>query len=121
MRPITLSAWLLAAIVAAQHDGMSMSMAGMSKPAPETVSSAKKAPAPDGCKKLSTDADWPSKEVWDAELPGWENSMADPGMKHPDVVYEVKTKGSVAKAVKFVAKHNVRLSILNSGHDFLAR
>ncbi|KAF2422409.1 FAD-binding domain-containing protein [Tothia fuscella] len=82
---------------------------------------ASKLPAPAGCKKLSTDADWPSVEVVNADLPGWEPSMPDGKMKHPDYVYEAKTVASVQRAVRFAAKHNLRLSIFNTGHDFLGR
>ena len=80
-----------------------------------------KLPAPAGCKKLPTDADWPSLDVVNSELPGWEASMPDGNFKHPDYIYEVKRVSSVQIAVRFAAKHNVRLSIINSGHDFLGR
>jgi hypothetical protein len=77
--------------------------------------------APAGCKKLPTDADWPSPEVFNQELPGWEAPMPDGNKKHPNYVYEVKTVASAQRAVKFAAKYNLRLSIINSGHDFLGR
>jgi hypothetical protein len=80
-----------------------------------------KLPAPTGCKKLHIDADWPSLDVVNQELRGWESPMPDGNMKHPDYIYEVKSVASVQKAVRFAAKHNVRLSIINSGHDFLGR
>jgi hypothetical protein len=82
---------------------------------------AQKLPAPAGCKKLPADADWPAPDVVNKELPGWEAPMPDGNQKHPDYVYEVKTVASTQRAVKFAAKHNVRLSIINSGHDFLGR
>jgi hypothetical protein len=47
--------------------------------------------------------------------------MPDGDKKHPDYIYEVKTVSSVQRAVRFVAKHNIRLSIINTGHDFLGR
>lgn len=77
--------------------------------------------APEGCKKLSVDADWPTKDILDAELPGWEPRMAGQKAQHPDWTYQVKSVSSVQRAVQFAAKHNVRISILNSGHDFLGR
>jgi hypothetical protein len=80
-----------------------------------------KLPAPVGCKKLPQDADWPSPDVVKSELPGWEAPMPDGDKKHPDYIYEVKTVSSVQRAVRFVAKHNIRLSIINTGHDFLGR
>ena len=72
-------------------------------------------------KKLPADADWPSKATLDAELPGWEPRMSSSKLKHPDVVYTTRDITGVQRAVKFAAKYNVRLSILNSGHDFLGR
>ena len=80
-----------------------------------------KLPAPPGCKKLPTDADWPTNGVLDEELKGWEPRLRNQTLKHPDWIYEVKTVASVQRAVKFASKHNVRISILNSGHDFLGR
>jgi hypothetical protein len=110
---------LLLATTAAQHNGMGMGSQQLVAAGPMS----NKLPAPDGCKKLKTDSDWPAKEVWDAELPGWEPTAKDanPDFMHPDVVYIAKTRDRVIRAVKFTAKHNVRLSIVNSGHDFLAR
>jgi hypothetical protein len=87
----------------------------------EGLSNVEKLAAPVGCKKLSTDTDWPSADVVDAELPGWEAPMPDGKMKHPDYIYEAKSVASVQRAVRFVTKHNIRLSIINSGHDFLGR
>jgi hypothetical protein len=78
-------------------------------------------PAPVGCNKLSSDADWPSLDVVNKELPGWEKPEKDGNKKHPDYIYEVKTVASVQRAVKFATKHKIRLSIINSGHDFLGR
>jgi hypothetical protein len=80
-----------------------------------------KLPAPAGCKKLPIDADWPSPDIVNKELPGWEKPEADGMKKHPDYIYEVKTIASVQRAVRFVTKHNIRLSIISSGHDFLGR
>jgi FAD/FMN-containing dehydrogenase len=82
--------------------------------------------APAHCLRLSTDADWPAKATWDAELPGWEKLGAtamgpNAGNRHPDVKYEVKRAASVARALAFAKKHRVRLAIINSGHDFPAR
>jgi hypothetical protein len=82
---------------------------------------AQKLQAPAGCKKLPKDVDWPAPDVVNKELPGWEAPMPDGDKKHPDYIYEVKTVASTQRAVKFAAKHNVRLSIINSGHDFLGR
>jgi hypothetical protein len=85
------------------------------------LTAVEKLPAPAGCKKLPSDSDWPSEDVVQAELPGWEPAMPDGKMKHPDYIYEVKSVASAQRAVRFAAKHNIRLSIINSGHDFLGR
>uniref|UniRef100_A0A8H7TLS1 FAD-binding PCMH-type domain-containing protein n=1 Tax=Bionectria ochroleuca TaxID=29856 RepID=A0A8H7TLS1_BIOOC len=58
--------------------------------------------APQGCKKLHTDDDWPSLEEWQNSIPGV--SYAD-----------------VQSAVKFSAKHNIRLTVLTTGHDEVGR
>jgi hypothetical protein len=87
----------------------------------DDLTAVQKLPAPVGCKKLPIDADWPSPDVVKEELPGAEEPMPDGVKKHPNYIYEVRTVASVQRAVRFVAKHNVRLSIINSGHDFLGR
>jgi hypothetical protein len=89
------------------------------EPAPTLSPSATvqmKSPAPSGCKKLSTDSDWPADQVWKAELTGIEPREPNQKLKHPDWTYEAKTVEHVQKAVRFAAKHNVRLSIFNTGH-----
>jgi hypothetical protein len=88
-----------------------------SRPDPPIV----RVPAPSNCKRLPIDSDWPSVEVLNAELPGWEPWMPNQKLKHPDYIYDVKTVASVQKAVRFAAKYNIRISIINSGHDFLGR
>jgi hypothetical protein len=82
-----------------------------------------KLPAPANCFKLSTDADWPSQQVWSTELKGFEvtKSSAVKGWKSPDYTYEASKASHVQNAVKFAAKHRVRISIINSGHDFMGR
>lgn len=118
-RQFVLSALLLCfstALASPQHGGMhEVSSSVAQKPVAEKV------PAPPGCKKLPVDADWPSMNVVNTELPGWEKMMADGDHKHPDYLYEVKTVKSVQRAVNFCAKHNVRLAIFNTGHDFIGR
>ena len=80
------------------------------------------AEAPQNCNRLPTDSDWPSEDVWKAALRGVEpRGRVVVGNARPDYAYEVKTVEEVQNAVNFVAKHNVRLSILNSGHDFIGR
>jgi hypothetical protein len=78
-------------------------------------------PAPTNCRKISTDSDWPTVETWQTELKGIEVLMPIKKQKHPDYIYEATTVENVQSAVNFAVKHNVRLTIINSGHDFLGR
>jgi hypothetical protein len=92
------------------------------EPAPSnnSVPTIQKTNAPTHCKKLPTDADWPPPEIWKAELKSANVLMPDE-LKHPQYILEAKTVQHVQDAVKFTAKYNIRLSIINSGHDFLGR
>lgn len=77
--------------------------------------------APAGCKIISTDSGFPNLAAVQATLPGThalEKSATEP---RPDYHFAPKTYAEVQAAVKFAAKHNIRLSLLNSGHDFLGR
>ena len=117
----TLVALSLALLASARDQGAT---AAVFRSLPSAAAAARNAPA--HCLRLSTDADWPARAVWDAELPGWEALGAttmgpNAGQRHPDVKYEVKRPASVARALAFARKHRVRLSIINSGHDFPAR
>jgi hypothetical protein len=87
---------------------------------PKTTSNS---PAPANCLKLSTDADWPSAQVWATELKGNEprKPSTKKGWTSPDYIYEASKASHVQTAVRFAAKHKVRLSIINSGHDFMGR
>jgi hypothetical protein len=80
-----------------------------------------KLPAPSNCKKLPVDSDWPSEETWNRELPGNQKRGAQKKWTSPDYTYVANTVQRVQAAVKFAAAHRVRLSILNSGHDFIGR
>jgi FAD/FMN-containing dehydrogenase len=75
--------------------------------------------APEGCKKLSTDADWPPPAEWKAAMPEVEVHKKIDGAKYPDYVLQAESYKDVQSAVKFCAKNNIRLIIISSGHDFL--
>jgi FAD/FMN-containing dehydrogenase len=75
--------------------------------------------APEGCKKLATDADWPPVAEWKAAMPEVEVHKQTAGLKHPDYVLQAESYKDVQNAVKFCAKNNIRLIIITSGHDFL--
>jgi FAD/FMN-containing dehydrogenase len=76
---------------------------------------------PPGCKKLSTDADWPISAEWKAAMPEVEVYKQTTGSKHPDYVLRAESYKDVQAAVQFCAKNNIRLVIITSGHDFLGR
>jgi hypothetical protein len=74
------------------------------------------------CKLLSSDSTWPSPEAWKAALPEVvQQKPSNTGAKHPDYSLRAETIRDVQDAVKFCAKNRIRLSIITSGHDFLAR
>jgi hypothetical protein len=91
---------------------------------PQTNSGKAVVATPEGCRVIAGDAKWPTKEVWQTGLKGSiarTASTAKTNNPHPDYRYEAKTVAHVQAAVKFAADNNLRLSILNSGHDFLGR
>jgi hypothetical protein len=76
---------------------------------------------PEDCKILPGDANWPTLEIWKESLKGVQAREKDAAPGSPDYRFNANTVGKVQAAVKFAAKHNLRLSILNSGHDFVGR
>ncbi|KAF1986982.1 hypothetical protein K402DRAFT_403914 [Aulographum hederae CBS 113979] len=83
------------------------------------VSSGKAAPA--GCKKLAVDSDWPAPEAWTAAMPEVMPLGASASQKHPDYKLKAESYKDVEDAVKFAAKNNIKITVINSGHDFLGR
>jgi hypothetical protein len=77
--------------------------------------------SPEGCRVMSGDTNWPKPEVWQKELPGVTPRKIAPNSFHPDYQISARTVQDVQNAVKFVAKYKIRLSIINSGHDYLGR
>jgi FAD/FMN-containing dehydrogenase len=75
--------------------------------------------APTGCLKLPTDSDWPAPEVWTAQLPGIIPRKERDG-DQPNYRIRPKNAAEVQKAVKFAKDHNIRLSVLVSGHGIYA-
>lgn len=77
---------------------------------------------PSGCRKLNTDIDWPDVEIWKAALPG---VVATNGSDKwgPTVDYRLQAKSvaDVQNAVRFAKEHNIRLTVLTTGHDQLER
>lgn len=76
------------------------------------------------CKLLPGDAKWPAIDVWKSALPGvvaLEKSQEEGLPRRPDYQLVATTIEQVQAAVKFTSEHNIRLTILNSGVDFLGR
>jgi hypothetical protein len=74
------------------------------------------------CRKLPGDAGWPAPDVWSKVLPGAvPRGPQDPKLTRPDYQLTVTSIAEVQAAVKFTADHGIRLTILNSAHDFLGR
>jgi hypothetical protein len=72
----------------------------------------------EGCLKLFSDKEWPSPAEWTAVLPRVlpraRNLLA--GLVRPDYHLTALSVADVQVAVKFCAKHGIRLTIINSGH-----
>ncbi|KAE9984621.1 hypothetical protein EG328_008455 [Venturia inaequalis] len=74
------------------------------------------------CKVTATDAAWPKEDVWKEAMPKVAaRGNLKAGVTAPDYKVVATNSQEVIQAVKFAAEHNVRLSILNSGYDFLGR
>jgi hypothetical protein len=77
---------------------------------------------PVGCRAVHGDTSWPSQEIWFQELPGVVATRARPSnASKTDFTYIARNASDVQAAVNFATKHNVRLTITNSGTDFLGR
>lgn len=73
---------------------------------------------PASCKLLSTDPAWPAAAIWRQAMPEVEKFGDKGAKKHPNWRLDATSVEEVVAAVKFAANNNIRLSILNSGHDF---
>ena len=76
---------------------------------------------PEGCKVLSSDTNWPAPEEWTSALPDVTPREANAEVTRPDYHLMVEDVASVQAAVNFTAENNIRLTFVNSGHDFLGR
>jgi hypothetical protein len=77
--------------------------------------------AASACRILAEEPTFPKADAWKAELPNAVARGPQQKLLHPDYRLDVKTPEEVISAVKFAAKHNVRLSAIHSGHDGLGR
>lgn len=72
---------------------------------------------PAGCRKLSTDVDWPAEGDWKKVLPeitARSKTLAK-GVYRPDYKVQAESIKDVQEAVKFCVKNNVRLTVINTG------
>lgn len=76
--------------------------------------------APDGCRKLNSDTDWPMNQQWEAALPGVIKRSRGGGIQ-PDYRYRVKAAEDVQRAVRFAKDNNIRVSVVASGHELQGR
>jgi len=75
--------------------------------------------APAGCRRLASDVEWPKPEEWASAMLGVTKLADSTTMSSPDYAFRAKTTEDVQKAISFVSKNNIRLSVINSGHDYL--
>jgi hypothetical protein len=75
---------------------------------------------PSGCKAIKGDRSFPDISVWNNELPGVVPTVrkGDP-FTSTDYTFVAWNASDVQKAIRFASSHNIRLSVINSGHDFL--
>jgi hypothetical protein len=75
-------------------------------------------PTPTGppCRNIPGDPEWPPDSVWKAELPGVLAVAQKAEEKHPNYHFSARDHGDVQAAVNFATRHNVRLSVIASGH-----
>ncbi|KAF2663882.1 FAD-binding domain-containing protein [Microthyrium microscopicum] len=77
---------------------------------------------PGNCTVLKTDTTFPTLAQWQSALPGvLPRKVNWLGTARPDYRYIPKSASDVEKAVQFVTKHNLRISIINTGHDYQGR
>ncbi|KAH6611686.1 hypothetical protein C7974DRAFT_381622 [Boeremia exigua] len=78
---------------------------------------------PVGCKKLNTDIGWPSLAEWQAALPNVVPAIknTDKWGPLPDYRLQAKSIEDVQAAVRFTKQHDIRLTVLTTGHDQQAR
>jgi hypothetical protein len=112
---VTLNALLGAALLVAP----SLGHTAIKPPSPDKALTPNSSEAPSGCKLLLSDKGWPADDVWKTAFPGVFKKLK--GTEGPDFMVQAKTVEDVQKAVNFAREHNVRLSIITTGHDFHGR
>jgi FAD/FMN-containing dehydrogenase len=71
---------------------------------------------------MITDENYPDAAAWKAELPkAVLRNIELEGDGHSEYKIRATNYQDVIDSVKFAAKHNLRLSVIASGHDFVGR
>jgi hypothetical protein len=76
-----------------------------------------KTTTPAGCRKLSSDVDWPADTEWKKVLPeivARSKTLAK-GVYRPDYKVQAESYKDVQNAVDFCAKNNLRLTVIATG------
>jgi hypothetical protein len=99
--------------------GVSVQHTAILPPNPDKVLTPNSTDTPPGCKKLPSDRGWPADQVWRSALPGVFKKLR--GTEAPDWLFQAKSVADVQRAFSFAREHNVRLTVISTGHDFLGR
>lgn len=99
--------------------GLSVQHNAIMPPSPDKVLTPNSVDTPAGCKKLASDRGWPADQVWRSALPGVFKKLR--GTEASDWFFQAKNAADVAKAFAFAREHNVRLTVISTGHDFIGR
>ncbi|TLD35106.1 Mitochondrial intermediate peptidase [Venturia nashicola] len=88
-------------------------------PSPDKALTPNSVNTPAGCKALLSDKQWPADAVWRKAFPGVFRKLK--GTEAPDYMVQAKSVKDVQNVVNFAREHNVRLTIISTGHDFHGR
>jgi hypothetical protein len=99
--------------------GFSLQHTAILPPTGDRALKANSSDTPPGCRKLASDRGWPVDSIWRSSLPGVFKKLR--GSEAPDWMFQAKSVADVQKAIKFAQDHNVRLTIISTGHDFIGR
>lgn len=108
----------LAASAAALFSGSTVAHTAILPPFPDKALTANSSIAPAGCKYLASDKGWPADHVWKTNFPGVFKKLK--GSVGPDWMVQAKNVADVQKVVNFAREHNVRLTIITTGHGMYA-
>lgn len=109
------NAFLGAALLAAPALGHT----AIKPPSPDRALTPNSVDTPAGCKALLSDKQWPADAVWRKAFPGVFRKLK--GTEAPDYMVQAKSVQDVQNVVNFARDHNVRLTIITTGHDFGGR